>query len=159
MSKYIPKTTSKKRKLKWPESVLLVDSQLVRIYSVKFDHHTNRAFVLKDNTNVVCHHEMSKESRAVHMTSAVPFSCPHIAATEKPSEHLSAKISTPEDILAYKCDKATEENLWQHLDPPEDFRHLVKVLEHCFAIFADPSTSNPTGFCHVEIDGNGKLQL
>ena len=75
------------------------------------------------------------------MTSAVPFSCPHIAATGKPSEHLSAKILTPEDILAYKCDKAAEEKLWQHLDSPKDFRHSVKVSEHCFAIFTDPSTS------------------
>ena len=114
--------------------------------------------MLKDNTNVVCHHENCKESRAVHMASAVPFSCAHIAATEKSLEPLSAKILTPGDIKAYKCDKATEEKLLQHLDPPEDFRHMVKVSEHSFAIFTEPSTSNPTGFCHVEMDGNGKLQ-
>lgn len=35
---------------------------------------------------------------------------------------------------------------------------MVKISEHCFAIFTEPSTSNPTGFCHVEMDGNGKLQ-
>ena len=144
--------------MEWPESVLVVDSQLVRIYSVKLDYRTNRVFVLKDNTNVVCHHEKCKESRAVHMASAVPFSCAHITATEKSSEPLSAKILTPEDIHVYKCDKATEEKLWQHLDPPEDFRHMVKVSEHSFAIFTEPSTSNPTGFCHVEMDGSGKLQ-
>lgn len=136
----------------------MVDSQLVRIYSVKLDHRTNRVFVLKDKTNVVFHHENCKESRAVHMASAVPFSCAHIAATDKSSEPLSAKILTPEDILAYKCDKVPEEKLWQHLDPPEDFRHMMKVAEHSFAIFTEPSTSNPTGFCHVEMDGNGKLQ-
>ena len=94
----------------------------------------------------------------MHMASAVPFSCAHIAATDKSSEPLSAKILTPEDILAYKCDKVPEEKLWQHLDPPEDFRHMMKVAEHSFAIFTEPSTSNPTGFCHVEMDGNGKLQ-
>jgi len=92
------------------------------------------------------------------MASAVPFSCVHIAATGNSSEPLSAKILTSEDIHAYKHDKATKEKLWQHLDPPEDFRHLVKVSEHCFAIFTEPSTSYPTGFCHVEMDGNGKLQ-
>ena len=48
--KYVPNTTSKKRKLEWPESVPVVDSQLVRIYSVKLDHRTNRVFVLKDDT-------------------------------------------------------------------------------------------------------------
>ena len=113
--------------------------------------------MLKDNSNVVCHHENCKESRAVHMASAVPFSCVHTAATEKSSEPLSAKVLTAEDIQAYKCDKATEEKLLQHLDPPEDFRHMVKVSEHSFAIFTEPSPSNPTGFCHVEMDGNGKL--
>ena len=35
---------------------------------------------------------------------------------------------------------------------------MVKVSEHSFAIFTELSTSNPTGFCHVEMDGNGKLQ-
>lgn len=55
------------------------------------------------------------------MASAVPFSCVHTAATEKSSEPLSAKVLTAEDIQAYKCDKATEEKLLQHLDPPEDF--------------------------------------
>ena len=95
----------------------MVDSQLVKIYSVKLDHRTKRVFVMKDNTNVVCHHENCKESRAVHIASAVPFSCAHIAATEKSSEPLSAKILMPEDILVYKCDKVTEEKLWQYLDP------------------------------------------
>jgi len=92
------------------------------------------------------------------MASALPFSCAHIAATENSSEPLSAKILNPEDIHAYNCDEATKKKLWQHLNPPEDFRHMVKISEHCFAIFTEPSTSNPTGFCHVEMDGNGKLQ-
>ena len=70
----------------------------------------------------------------MHMASAVPFSCVHTAATEKSSEPLSAKVLTAEDIQAYKCDKATEEKLLQHLDPPEDFRHMVKVSEHSFAM-------------------------
>lgn len=80
----------------------MVDSQLVSIYAIKLDHHINRVFVLKDNSNVVCHHEKCKDSRVVHMTSAVLFSCACIAATEKSSEFLSAKILTSEDILAYK---------------------------------------------------------
>ena len=53
MGKHIPKTTSKKRNLEWLESFAVVDSQLVRIYSVKVDHRTNRVFVLKDNTIAV----------------------------------------------------------------------------------------------------------
>jgi len=91
------------------------------------------------------------------MASAVPFSCARIAAIEKPSEPLSAKVLIVEDIEAYKYDKVTEGKLLQHLDPPEDFRYMVKVSGHCFAIFSEPSTSNPSGFCHVEY-GNGKLQ-
>jgi len=97
-SKYVPRTTNKKRELKWPESVLVVDSQLVRIYLVKLDHRSNRVFVLKDNTSVVCHHEKCKGSRAVHMASAVPFSCARIAAIEKSSEPLSAIVLIVEDI-------------------------------------------------------------
>jgi len=155
--KYVPRTTNKKRELEWPENVLVVDSQLVSIYSVKLDHRSNRVFVLKDNTSVVRHHEKCKGSRTVHMASAVPFSCARIAKTEKSSEPLSAKVLIVEDIEAYKCDKATEGKLLQHLDPPEDFRYMVKVSEHCFAIITEPSTSNPSGFCHVEY-GNGKLQ-
>lgn len=81
-----------------------------------------------------------------------------IAATENSSEPLSTKILNPEDIHAYNCDEATKKKLWQHLNPPEVFRHMVTISEHCFAIFTEPSTSNPTGFCHVEMDGNGKLQ-
>lgn len=77
------------------------------------------------------------------MASAVPFSCAHIAATENSSEPLSAKILNPEDIHAYNCDEATKKKLWQHLNPPEDFRHMVKISEHCLAIFTEPSTSNP----------------
>lgn len=34
----------------------------------------------------------------------------------------------------------------------------MKVSEHFFAIFTEPSTSDPTGFCYVEMDGKGKLQ-
>lgn len=48
-----------------------------------------------------------------------------IAATENSSEPLSAKILNPEDIHAYNCDEATKKKLWQHLNPPEDFRHTL----------------------------------
>ena len=82
----------------------MVESQMVRIYSVKLDHRSNRVFLLKDNANVVCHHENCKESRAVHMASAVQFSSAHIAATENSSAPLSAKVLSPEDIQGYKCE-------------------------------------------------------
>ena len=61
----------------------------------------------------------------MHMASAVPFSCAHIAATENSSKPLSAKILNPEDIHGYNCDEATKKKLWQHLNPPEDFRHTL----------------------------------
>jgi len=129
--KYVPKTTTgrKKRKLEWPESVLVLDSQLMRIYSVKLDHRSNRVFVVKDNTNV-CHHEKCKESRAVHMASAVPFSCAHIGATENSSKPLSAKILNPEDSHAYNCDEVTKKKLWATFKPTRRFLTALPFLQN-----------------------------
>ena len=153
---YVPK--AKKRKVAAPQSVLVVDSSQIKIFSVKLNYRESRTFVVKSGENeLVCHHKKCKDRRAVHMASNLTssFSCGHTEAVNSSLQPPSAKNLTPDDVAAYKCDGPTREQLTKHLNPLEDFRHIVQVSDDCYAVYTGPSTSNPTGYCHCERQPEG----
>ncbi|KAJ7339476.1 high mobility group [Desmophyllum pertusum] len=82
------------------------------------------------------------------MASTTSFSCAHTDALQSFSDPSSAKNMTHEDIAMYKCDNSTRD-LLLGINPPQDFRHVVQISEHCYAVFTVPSTVNPTGYCHI----------
>lgn len=66
----------------------------------------------------------------------------------------SAKNMTHEDILMFESDSSTRD-LLLGINPPQDFRHMVQISEHCYVVFTVPSTVNPTGYCHFQRQQNG----
>ena len=66
---------------------------------------------------------------ASNLTSS--FSCGHTEAVNSSLQPPSAKNLTPDDVAAYKCDGPTREQLTKHLNPLEDFRHVVQVSMLC----------------------------
>lgn len=140
---------TKKPRLDSPDGcVRIVESHDVDLYSVKLSYRDNRTIVVKTKTDVLCHHKKCKENRAVHMASTTSFSCAHTDALQSFSDPSSAKNMTHEDIAMYKCDNSTRD-LLLGINPPQDFRHVVQISEHCYAVFTVPSTVNPTGYCHI----------
>ena len=104
---------------------------------------------MKSKTDVVCHHEKCKEKRAVHIASNTSFLCANTEATRSLCDPSSAKNLTDEDIEMCNCDSSTKDLLLS-IKPPQDFRHIVQMSEHCYVIFIAPCTVNPTGHCHIQ---------
>ena len=114
-------------------------------------------FVIQDGANFVCHSEKCKEKRAVHMSSEATFACDHMKLVKSHSYPSSAKNLTEEDIFIYKCDNTTRTMLLEAIHSPQEFRHVVQISTHCYAVFhgAFQGPSNPTGYCHVLKDSAG----
>ena len=122
---YVPK--ARKVKVDSPQSVLIVDSTQIKIFSVKLNYRDSRTFVAKSGgNNLVCHHKKCKDSQTIHVPSNSPssFSCGHTEALNSSLQPPSAKNLTPNNIAAvYKYDSPTREQLTKLSNPPEDFRH------------------------------------
>ena len=150
---------SKKPRPESPDGcVRIVEGDDIEIFSIKLSYRDKRTIVVKTKTGVVCHHEKCKEKRAVHMASNTSFyfSCAHTEATRSFSDPSSAKNMTHEEIEMYKCDSSTKDLLLS-IKPPQDFRHLVQISEHCYVVFTAPCTVNPTGYCHIQRQQDGDL--
>ena len=146
---------SKKPRLGSPDGcVRIVEGSEIEVFSVKLSYRDNRTVVVKSKTDVVCHHQKCKKKRAVHVASKTSFSCAHTESTKSFCDPSSARNLTEEDIKMYHCDSSTKD-LLRNIKPPQDFRHIVQISEHCFVVFTAPCTVNPTGYCHVQRQEDG----
>ena len=154
---YVPKPKKQKLHVSSDKCVVVVDSADLKIFSVQLSYKHNRVFVVQDGANFVCHYEKCKEKRAVHMASEVTFECDHTKLVESHSYPSSAKNLTEEDKAIYNCDNSTRTALLEAIHRPQDFRHVVQISEHCYAVFhgASQGPSNPIGYCHVLKDSAG----
>ena len=57
--------------------VVVVYSELLKIFSVELTYRHNSVFVVLAEGNFVCHSDKCREKRAVHMASVVSFACDH----------------------------------------------------------------------------------
>ena len=109
-------------------------------------------FVVKSDSDFVCHSEKCKEKRAVHVASGIPFCCEHCNILKPFSSPTLAKNLHEDDIRSHKCDNSTQRMLIDAIQPPEDFRHVVEITQSCYSVYhgASQGPSNPTGYCNVQ---------
>ena len=155
----MPKPKKQKVQEHSTKCVLIVDGGTeIKIFSVKLSPRHNHVFVVQTGDSFVCHSEKCKEKRAVHIASTVPFTCDHVDVVQSFSYPAFAKNLKEEDIQAYNCDNATRSMLRGDIQPPTDFRHVVRISEECYAVFsgAYKGLSNPIGYCHVLKEADGQ---
>ena len=150
-------TTKKKRK-DIPVCVLIYDAGTTCIYFVKSSVGDDRCLVMTEGGARVCSQEKCKQNRAVYLTSGNdgPFTCKHI---EQIVHAESSRFSVEMDesmISAHPCDLETKHALRKCLSP--GFPTVIKVSERNYAVYANPTATNPLGFCHVKtLEGRGFL--
>ena len=54
----------------------------------------------------------------------------------------------------YNCDSSTKDLLLS-IKPPQDFRLIVQISEHCYVVFTAPCTFTPPGYCHIKRQQDG----
>ena len=100
--------------------------------------------------------QRSKEKRAVHVASGIPFSCEHCNLLKSFSSPTVTKNLHEDDIKSYKCDNTTQRMLIDAIQPPDDFRHVVEISQSCYAVYhgASQGPSNPRSIlmCRREMD-------
>ena len=119
----------------------------------------DRCLVTTEGWARVCSQEKCKQNRAVYLTSGNdgPFTCKHI---EQIVHAESSRFSVEMDesmISAYPCDLETKHALRKCLSPG-GFPTVIEVSERNYAVYANPTATNPLGFCHVKtLEGGGFL--
>ena len=147
---YIPK---KKKRPLVPKCTLVVQTGEVCIYSANTSTHDDRCLVIKQDKSLMCHHNICKQKRAIHINSqnVEDFNCNHL---EKIQE-CSTPLKTFQKLLdgLYPCDENTRASLNELAAECEEtgFSVAVYVSPTMYCVFGRATANNAAGYRHVRV--------
>ena len=138
-----------------PASTIVAENESTKIYSVQTTTRNNRCFVTVENNMVMCHNGTCKETRSlyVHSGKQHDFKCKHSEKVTSSSQPLQTWNCTSSDVESYVTDASVKSELCGIVSDNPSLPHVVQVSEKVFAVFCQPTASNPMGYVHINKEG------
>ncbi len=134
-----------------PTSTLVFSHENTKVFSVMTTTRNNRCFVAVENDLAMCQSGECKDMRSsfVYSGQSEKFTCKHSEKVKVSSQPLLTSHCTPNKIEEYTADVNIKSVLFGVMNENANLPHVVQVSETVFAVYGQPSASNPMGYVHV----------
>ena len=130
-----------------PASTIIFSGEDTQIFSVMTTTRNDRCFVTVENGLTMCQNAACKQARSVFVNSGdvEAFTCKHSEKVRVSSEPALKSYCTPSKTEEYTADNNIKAILMDATNENTDLPQVVQVSEYVFAVFGQPSASNPIG--------------